>query len=217
MSRVSRILLLRCDGLPQGAFLSMPQRAPKGIRTLSRLMIDSGDFSDAFRDALKEVSDAPDRVAAIVGAAIVEDTLRWALNRFFISQISEKEERELFENEGVLSTFYAKICIAFALGLFGKAARNDLSRVKNIRNAFAHAPRSINFETPQIANECANLRYIDTIANKVDRLILHPNPLDKVPRERFMGTIGFLILDLCIVGDKGEKAERDIKQLGGMP
>ena len=87
----------------------MPPRARKGIRALSRPMEygTDGDFDGAFQ----EIQEAPDRVAAIVGAAIVEDALRWGLNSFFILHISENEERELFENDGVLSSFHAKILI----------------------------------------------------------------------------------------------------------
>jgi hypothetical protein len=112
----------------------MPPRAQQGIRALSRPVEygTDGDFASAF----KEIQEAPDRVAAIVGAAIVEDALRWALNSFFILQITENEERELFENNGVLSSFHAKILMGFALGLFGEAARNDLNRIRNIKKCF---------------------------------------------------------------------------------
>jgi hypothetical protein len=195
---------------------SMSPRPEKGIRTLSR-PIEYGTDGD-FHAAFKEIQAAPDRVAAIVATAIVEDALRWALNSFFILQISENEERELFENNGLLSSFHAKILIGFALGLFGEAARNDLTRIKNIRNAFAHAPRSIGFETPEVENQCTNLRYVDTIAKNLNRSILPTKPLlDKGPRARFTATVNLLLLDLHIVGGKGEAAEQYIKKLGGMP
>jgi hypothetical protein len=194
----------------------MPPRARKGIRALSR-PVEYGTDGD-FASALKEIREAPDRAAAIVGAAIVEDALRWALNSFFILQITENEERELFENNGVLSSFHAKILMGFALGLFGEAARNELSRIRNIRNAFAHAPRSIGFATSEVANECAKLCYINAIAKNSDRSILSTKPLaDEGPRARFLATVNILILDLHIVGGKGEEAEEHIKKLGGMP
>src|SRR3984893_9371398 len=144
-------------------------------RTLSRPIEygSDGDFSDAF----KEIEKSPDRVAAIVAAAIVEDALRWSLNSFLILQISEQEERELFENDGILSSFHAKILMGFALGLFGEAARNDLIKIKNIRNAFAHAPRPLSFDTPEIASECEKLRYIDATTRNPDRTIMCWKPL----------------------------------------
>ena len=194
----------------------MPSRPRKGVRSLSRPIEygSDGDFSDAF----KEIEKSPDRVAAIVAAAIVEDALRWSLNSFLILQISEQEERELFENDGILSSFHAKILMGFALGLFGEAARNDLIKIKNIRNAFAHAPRPLSFDTPEIASECEKLRYIDATTRNPDRTIMCWKPLvGKTPRERFMATVNIFILDLHVVGSKGEDAERHIKQLGGMP
>jgi hypothetical protein len=194
----------------------VPSQPPKGIRSLSRPIEygSDGEFSEAFG----EIEQAPDRVAAIVAAAVVEDALRWALNSFFILQITEHEERELFENDGILSSFHAKILMGFALGLFGKEARNDFTKIKNIRNAFAHAPRSLSFETPEIAGECEKLRYIDATAQNPKRTILRWKPLvGKSPRERFMATVNAFILDLHVAGSKGEEAERHIEQLGGMP
>jgi hypothetical protein len=165
----------------------MAPRARKGIRALTRpLEWTQGDFRE-------EIRDATDRTVAIVGAATVEDAVRWALNSFFILQISENQERELFENNGVLSSFHAKILMGFALGLFGKAARDDLTIIKNIRNAFAHSPRPITFETSEVAKECSKLRYIDTIAKNPGRSILRTKPLvDKEPRARFIGTVNVL-------------------------
>jgi len=194
----------------------MPPRPRKGIRSLSR-PIEYGADGD-FSGALQEISEAPDRVTAIVGAAVVEDALRWALNSFFMLQISEQEDRELFEDDGILSSFYAKILMGFALGLFREAARNDLIKIKNIRNAFAHVPRSISFETTEIVSECRNLRYVDAIARNPARTILHPEPFgDQSPRERFVQTVRIFILDLHVVGSRGDEAELGIKQLGGMP
>jgi hypothetical protein len=96
--------------------------------------------------------------------------------------------------------------------------RNDFTKIKNIRNAFAHAPRSLSFETPEIAGECEKLRYIDATAQNPKRTILRWKPLvGKSPRERFMATVRAFILDLHVAGSKGEKAERHIEQLGGMP
>jgi hypothetical protein len=115
-------------------------------------------------------------------------------------------------------SFYAKVLLGFALGLFGEAARNDLTVIKNIRNAFAHAPRPINFETMEIAFACQKLRYIDAIARNSARTILRTKPLVvESPRARFTATAKIFLLDLHVTGSKGGEAERRIKQLGGMP
>jgi hypothetical protein len=195
----------------------VPSRPPKGIRSLSRPLEYESD--EDYSEAFGEIEQAPDRIAAIVAAAVVEQSLRWALNSFFFLQITEHEERELFENDGMLSSFHAKIFMGFALGLFGEEARNDFTKIKNIRNAFAHAPRSLSFETPEIAGECEKLRYIDATAQNPKRTILPWKPLvGKSPRESFIATVKALILDLHVAGSKGDERYIELReQLGGMP
>jgi hypothetical protein len=193
----------------------MPRSARRTLRALSgRLDFSTSDASAA----LKELSDAPDRVAAIVAASLVEDSLRWALNSYFILNISEDEEKILFENSGILSTFHAKVLMGHALGLFGPVARGDLTTIKDIRNVFAHAPRRIDFTTPAISDACDELQYIDAVAKQTKRLILRTKPLiNKMPRERFMATVKVMILDLHVAGGRGPEQEAYKEQLGGMP
>jgi len=193
----------------------MPRSPRRTLRTLSG-PLDFG--TDTASEALNELSTAPDRVAAIVAASLVEDSLRWALNGYLILNISDDEERALFENAGILSSFHAKILMGKALGLYGSVARGDLMTIKDIRNAFAHAPRRIDFNTAPIADASQELHYIDAIARNMDRQILLTKPLsEKIPRERFMATVRIMILDLHIAGGRGPEQEVYKEQLGGMP
>jgi hypothetical protein len=183
---------------PQGH--SMPRASRRDLRALSGPVNYGAVDAQA---ALDEIDTAPDRVAAIVSAALVEDALRWALNSFFLSNITDAEERELFENDGILSTFYAKIVMGYSLGLYGEVARGDLSKIKNIRNAFAHAPRPLDFTASGILSTCHKLAYIEAVAAKMDRKILRTAPLmEQSARSRFMSTVKLLILDLHVVGSK---------------
>jgi hypothetical protein len=63
----------------------------------------------------------------------------------------------IFGRMGALSNFAAKIEIAYMFDLIDKAIRDDLRRIKSIRNAFAHTTRYVYFETPQIADQCQKL------------------------------------------------------------
>jgi hypothetical protein len=90
-----------------------------------------------------------DRGAAILTSTLVEN---WQNIRF--AQQADK----VFENNGPLSTFDAKILIADCLGMFGPDTRNNLNLIKEIRNTFAHARVPITFSSPEIQDACEALR-----------------------------------------------------------
>lgn len=180
--------------------------------TLKNLSRHPSPGTDDFLDALGEIENCNDRAAGIVAATFVEDAVRWAIGGYLISALTNREEAELFNYEAPLSTFNAKIIIAHALGIFGNVARDDLVKLKNIRNAFAHAARPVLFTTPEVAQECARLRYLDAVAEKPDREIMQVRkPITLEPRSRFLATARVLMLDLHAVVT--EHRER----LGGMP
>jgi hypothetical protein len=53
-----------------------------------------------------------------------------------------------------MSTFDLKIRMARALKIYGKETNDNLILLRTIRNAFAHAPAPITFETPEIKELC---------------------------------------------------------------
>src|SRR5262249_55620203 len=52
-----------------------------------------------------------------------------------------------------LNSFYTKIAVGYALGIYDLGMRTDLNIVRNIRNAFAHSPKQIKFDHPAIVKE----------------------------------------------------------------
>ena len=102
-------------------------------------------------DLVRALPGEPDRVAALVGATIVEQGLEDVIVRKFhpAKPLSEEEYNGLFNDpNGPLATFSARIRIGCALGLYGRNTRDDLDHLRLIRNAFAHTMRSIRFDTP---------------------------------------------------------------------
>jgi hypothetical protein len=112
------------------------------------------------------MNEYPPRAAAIMAAAFVEDALRWSMESYLVAGLSDDDLRELFESEGApLASFHDKIIVGYAIGMYGPAAKADLLAVKRIRNAFAHAPRSIDFTTSEIVQECTRLHYQEAKLN----------------------------------------------------
>ncbi len=97
---------------------------------------------------------------AVVGASIVSEGLRRALLSRMRS-ISKTLQKRLFEGYGPLSSFAARIDLAFALDVIPAGVRADLEAIRAIRNAFAHSEKILHFDDPAIADRCRKLSTYD--------------------------------------------------------
>jgi DNA-binding MltR family transcriptional regulator len=108
----------------------------------------------AFRQALTKESD---RGCALFAAAFLDKALSDLL---YLSLVSEKRiEKDLFEGTAPLSSFSARIKLAFYLGKISKECRADLDTIRGIRNEFAHHAEVISFDRQSIADRCRNLQF----------------------------------------------------------
>jgi mannitol repressor len=101
------------------------------------------------QEIAKSLLKESDRGCAMIAGAILDEHLEEMLRGHF-----RKHERidrvtdTLFAGVGPLSSFWAKIQIAYALGLIGHKTYSTLEWIRSIRNEFAHeyGPRSFNDE-----------------------------------------------------------------------
>ena len=100
--------------------------------------------------------DESDRGAAILASAQFEEWLRERLKSQFV-ELSKDLDKGIFDGYGPLSTFAAKVDIAYALGLFDEATRNGLHTIRRIRNKFAHASKPLYFSDEKVAVLCRKL------------------------------------------------------------
>jgi hypothetical protein len=110
---------------------------------------------------LKELGGESDRAAALVAAAEVESYLVYLLMPEFKRLSADEKEALFFGRRAPLSEFAARIAVAYGLGLLEQSERDDLDRIRRIRNAFAHTVIPVKFTTEVIAAECAKLHYYD--------------------------------------------------------
>jgi hypothetical protein len=107
----------------------------------------------------REVSGVSERAGAIVIVAFIEDSLAQVIRRR-LRPLTNREEEALFEGvQAPLNTLYAKIHFGYLIWLYGKAQREDLLVVKNIRNIFAHDTSARDFRHPKIGRLCSKLHY----------------------------------------------------------
>jgi DNA-binding MltR family transcriptional regulator len=59
-------------------------------------------------------------------------------------------KKRLFDAYGPVSTFAAKIDLAFALGITTEAIHQELNKMRRIRNAFAHTKDGVSLDTEPV-------------------------------------------------------------------
>jgi mannitol operon repressor len=106
--------------------------------------------------SLDEFSTESDSATAILGAALLDESLSQLLAAFFVDD--KKEVAALLELEQPLGSLGARIRASYCLGLVGRDLLAILKLVNGIRNAFAHQLHGLSFTDAGIAGECAKLR-----------------------------------------------------------
>src|SRR6266852_4243169 len=126
----------------------------KELKELTRRLPEVGAESAAMADAMGEKE--TDRGCALITGSIAENALEAILQTGTVS-LSKTRRDELFGIDGVMGSFSAKIKVAFAFGLIDAELRDQFDRLREIRNAFAHAKVAINFNTPAVRHSCVGL------------------------------------------------------------
>lgn len=82
-----------------------------------------------------------DRGAVIIGSANIEEELEKAIVKM-LPQKSKTYKRKLFDYPGLLSSFSAKIELAYAFRYININTRNSLNSLRSLRNKAAHSSGS---------------------------------------------------------------------------
>ena len=91
---------------------------------------------DTFNEFVSEFRKESDRAAVILGAAKLDLLLYQILIKFLFSNASSRDD--LFNGDGPLSTFSAKIHLCYRLRLIDSDLSRSLHLIRKIRNSFAH-------------------------------------------------------------------------------
>jgi DNA-binding MltR family transcriptional regulator len=107
-----------------------------------------------------------DRGCVLVGAAMLEEDLAALFKVVFQKNaIPGKVEKSLFDANGPLSTFSAKIKMAYGMGLIDRPVFDDLELIRRIRNEFAHSPAKVDFVDDRFKPLVESLNAIQDILN----------------------------------------------------
>jgi hypothetical protein len=129
-------------------------RGKKGtLADLSKEAITDADL-DSFAETIRN---EPDRSAAIMAASLVERALTDAI-RSRLADPGEEITRTWFEGVNApFQTFSAKIVLGRALAIYGGEMETRLNLIRNVRNAFAHRPQTLDFAHPTLMEACLPL------------------------------------------------------------
>lgn len=176
-------------------------RGSKSLAGLGKLARRPPDLADHFT-ILHQLETLDDRAAAILAAIQVEAALESVLLKKMIP-LPVNEIDEIFVGEsGPLSTFSAKIRLAYAFGVIGTETRRDLNLLRTIRNAFAHARTPVSFDTPEIAKACGLIRFLSHLSRPAEGPEYpkgSPWP-PKEPKRQYFESAGFIAAALITRG-----------------
>jgi hypothetical protein len=141
-----------------------------------------------------------DRALVLISGAFIEQGLESVISLAAVAEYDAPTQRaELFggDRPGAINGFYGKIILGHAMGAYTKAFKDDLDRIRHIRNAFAHAKGEISFKTREVSDVC-DFHTTNYFADR-DAAINFKGPRD---RYVFMAFFSVLTFDR-IVSDLG--------------
>lgn len=159
---------------------------PPQERSITRLIRQRPTEQD-YATLDREVQHAHPRSAAILLSSEVELYLEFAiLTRF--PRNDTKTVKLLVDRDGPLSGFYAKIHLAYAMGIIDDDTCHDLNIIRRVRNVFAHAPRPIIFATQEVSREISRIKCTADRTYEARRPLVNAlaGLTDEPVRERFI-------------------------------
>lgn len=150
---------------------------------------------------LKELQGESDRAAIILASSLLDDLLANAIALAMPLDILVEDMETVFRQGGPLGSFSARIEIASLFGVIERETYEQLSLLREMRNACAHTKHPITFEDPILANVALNLF----------------SPRGSFPRElaaknlkaAFSFEVSFLTMVLGLGSRRAATAERD--------
>jgi hypothetical protein len=96
-----------------------------------------------------------DHAVAMMGAGLIETALEVAILSRLIPMNDEDRARLFsYDHRGPLCDLSARIRMGLAMGLYGSHTFDDLQKIRQVRNAFAHSLWYITFSTPEVSENC---------------------------------------------------------------
>ena len=149
------------------------------------------DELSADLDALYHtLNDESDLACVLIGTSYLAELLATTLRIQLIE--GSTSDRLLDPQRGALGNFATRADLAYCLSLISKSVYQDLSRVAEIRNQFAHRHLSLTFNDPSVRTACGGLQAWRIMLTGEDEVV-HDDPTEEqlgtLARNQFKMTI----------------------------
>lgn len=114
-----------------------------------------GPEATADMDFRRRLTPETDRGCALSVRAYLEHRLGQLLKVTLVQ--NKKLHKDMFEGNGPLATFSARISVAYSIGLLTSDQLRDLNLIRTIANDFAHDPGGISFSDTGVVSRCGHL------------------------------------------------------------
>lgn len=94
--------------------------------------------------------------SVLAGVAAMEQALGTLLSKFLIT--GNTSEGILHPNKGFLGPLMNRASLAYCMGLISKTTYQNIQRLAEIRNLFAHSHTAIDFQDAEVAEQCRQLK-----------------------------------------------------------
>lgn len=137
----------------------------KALRALSHRSMTQGDMEEMKKQVYAEEND---RGACLLLTADLENALDNAIKARLT--LDKNELDEMYGQEGPLGSFSRKIILASAIRIVGPITKHNLTIIRHVRNAFAHARIPMSFQTPEVHTACEGFKLIHAWVGEVHML-----------------------------------------------
>jgi DNA-binding MltR family transcriptional regulator len=138
-----------------------------------------------FGDFAKAVVEGSSLACALIATSVVENALMTLLVTLFVKGNTTDG---LFKSGGPLGDWFRCTQMAYSIGLIREPVKQNLERVGEIRNTFAHSRKLIEFEDATIVALCSKL----TLPKGRDANTLTHNAKHPLSRMQFTYVCGYL-------------------------
>jgi len=147
---------------------------------------------------VEEIEHSPDRTAAIVACAFLEESLKERL-KFSLRKSSGTVE-SMLGFKGSLGSLFAKNQLAYAMEIYEDDTRHNIDTIAQIRNVFAHRTRVVSFKEAPPRKLCAGLRSdLPDLMPPFIRKAGEPPPVPE-PRDHFIYVVKNVLMTLLWSG-----------------
>jgi DNA-binding MltR family transcriptional regulator len=137
------------------------------------------------------LSEKEPTVAVLLATHFIDKCLITLLRHKFIKGNTTKK---LLDHKGILGTLSNKCDIAYCLKFINKKTKQDIMKIEEIRNKFAHNHLKIDFSNNKVANLCHKLNCPKIFMEQ--RGENHKEDLEKIfenPQKKFDITVSWII------------------------